>query len=509
MLLNIIKISILSLVSKIISFIRDILIANIFGINFQTDCFYTAFKLSNMLRKIFAEGAFSYVIIPILGEYKKNKDKKKIKEFISSIYFILFLILLIISIIGIIYSKNIIFLTSPGFINDKLKLNLINKILKITFPYIILISLTTYLSSILNIWNLYFLPTFSPIILNITIIFFSLFLNKYFDIPILCLSWSIIFAGIFQLIFQKIILKNIPIKILFNKFNIYNEGILKVFINIIPISISMFIYQISQILNNNILSYLKDGSISWIYYADRLIEFPLGILGNTIGTILLSKLSTTTSNIDNKKYSKLINKYLKITILFSTPISVIVIFLSKTIVITIFKYGKFSNLDVIMTSKTLIAFSIGLIGLIFSRILTPCIYTKNNKQTPINLALITLITTQLINLITIKFLKHTGLALSISISSYINNIVLFIQLKKNNILKFHKKWTNFFIKIFISNILMSIILKIIIPKLTYNFINLNIKFRLIKLFIILFISITTYICSLLCLNFKINKIINL
>ncbi len=506
MLWNIIKISSLTLLSKIIGFVRDIIIANIFGINEKTDSFYTALKLPNIFKKIFSEGIFSYVFIPIISEYKTKKNKKKTEELISSTYFIILFILIILTILGIFFSKEIIYIISPGFIKNYIKTKLTIKILRIIFPYIILISLTTYLSSISNIWNIFIPQTFIPIILNITIIIYSLHISKYFNKSIYFLSWSIIIGGILQLIYQKININKIPIKINIKNINIYNKGIKKIIKNIHPVILSMSIYQISQIMNNKISSYFKSGSISWIYYADRLIELPLGILGTVIGNMLLTKLSNSFHKKNINKYKKIINQYLKIIIILSIPISIILIITSKILIITLFKYGKFNYLDVIMTSKILISYTIGLTGLIFIKILTPCFYSRYNTKTPIEISIITLITTQLINIFTIKIFKYAGLALSISISSYISTLLLFWKLIKNKIIDYKYNWKLFFLRIIFSCINMYIISKILINKLTINFINLNFKFRLIKLLLILIISTLTYIISIVISGMKIKEI---
>ncbi len=503
MLWNIIKISLSAFLSKTIGFLRDIIIANIFGINIETDCFYTAFKLPNMLRKIFAEGAFSYVFIPILSEYKQKYSKKKINELISTVYYILLLILLIITIIGIYISPQIVKLLSPGFIKNKNKFNLTVNILQITFPYIILISLSSYLTSILNIWNIFILPTFIPIILNITIIFFNLFIIKYFNKPIYGLSLSIIIGGILQLIYQKINMKYTPLKIKFNKINLFHPGIKKIFINIFPVIIGMLMYQISQIINSNIISYLQEGTVSWIYYADRLIELPLNIIGTTISNLLLTQLSNSYHKKDSSKFNKIINKYIKITLLLSIPISIFLIFLSKHIVITLFRYGKFNFTDVEMTSKILTTYSLGLTGLIFIKILTPCFYSQYNIKTPIKIAIFNLIITQLMNIFTIKIFKHAGLALSISISSYINSIILYMQIKKKKILDKKYNWKLFIFKILLSSIIISLYLNFLSKSLLENFINLNIKFRLMKLLFTATTSSIIYISILFLLRIKI------
>ncbi len=504
MLWNVIKISLSTLLSKIIGFIRDIVVANIFGINVETDSFYTAFRLPNMLRKIFAEGAFSYVFIPILSEYKQKHSKKKINELISTVYFLLLTVLIIITILGIIFSPQIIKIISPGFLKNKNKFQLTVNILKITFPYIILISLSSFLTSILNIWNIFIPPTFTPIILNITIIICS-FIIKHFNKPIYGLAWSIIIGGILQLIYQKINIKCLPVKIEFRKINIFNPGIKKILINICPVILGMLMYQISQIINSNITSYLQEGSTSWIYYADRLIELPISIIGTTVSSLLLTKLSNSYHKKNNTKFNKLINKYIKITLLLSIPISIFLIFSSKLVITTLFKYGKFTETDVIMTSRILIAYTLGLTGLIFIKIITPCFYSQYNTKIPIKIAILNLIFTQIINIFTIKLFKYAGLALSISISSYINSIILYLQLKKKNIINYKYNWKLFIFKIILSSLLMLIFLKISHNIISNNFINLSIKFRLMKL---LFLTITSgiiYISSLFLLGIKIKN----
>ncbi len=503
MLWNIIKISLSTLLSKIIGFLKDVIIANIFGINIETDSFYTAFRLPNMLRKIFAEGALSYVLIPILTKYKQKKSKKKINELISTIYFILLTLLILITILGIFFSYNIIKIISPGFIKNKNKFYLTVDILKITFPYIILISLSSYLTSILNIWNIFISPTFTPIILNITIIFYSLFIIQYFYKPIYGLSLSIITGGILQLIYQKINIKYTPLKINFRNINIFHPEIKKIFINICPIILSMLIYQISQIINSNIISYLQEGTISWIYYADRLIELPFSIIGTTISNILLTKLSNSYHKNDNYKFNKLINKYIKIILLLSIPASVLLILTSKIIIITLFKYGKFTNTDVLMTSKILIFYTIGLTALIFIKIITPCFYSQYDTKMPIKISILNLLITQFMNIFTIKIFKYAGLALSISISAYINSIIIYWQLRKKKIFNHKYNWKLFILKIFLSTFIMWIIFEIFFKHECNNFTNLNIRFRLMKLLFILTISGIIYISSLFLLRIKI------
>ncbi len=504
-LFNIIKISSLTCIVKIIGFIRDIIIANKFGINMTTDAFYSSLKIQNLLRKILTEGTLSYIFIPILSKYKIKKKKKHIEQLISTIYILLVITLLTITIFSIIFSKKIIYLTSSGFIKNNKKFKLTAKLFRNTIPFIILISLSYFLASILNLWNIIYPIISIPLLTNISIIIFSIFFSKFFKNQILSLSIAIIIGGLIQLTLQKIYIKQIPIKINFKNINFNHIEIIKIIKKIIPTIFGVSIYQISQIINNNLLSFLKEGSISWIYYADKLIELPLSILGTITSTILLAKLSDKYNKKDMNGYNKLIDKYFQIIILLSIPISIFFIITSKLLIISLFNYGKFKYLDVLMTSKILIIHSIGLTGLIFTKILIPCFYSQQNINTPNKISILTLIISQIINIFTIKIFKYTGIAISICITYYINSILLYLKLKNKNF-KHKYKWKTFIIKTIISNIIISIFLLIITKNLEEIFIKYNIYLRLTKIILLIIYTILLYIICLYILNINKEKI---
>ncbi len=502
-LFNIIKISLLTFIVKTIGFIRDIIIANKFGINFYTDAFYSSLKIQNLFRKIITESTLSYIFIPILSKYKLKKNKENIEQLISTVYIILIFLLFIISILFIIYSNKLILIISSGFKKNYKKLELTIKIFKYTIPFITLISLSHFLASILNLWNIIFPIITIQLITNINIILFSIFISKYFNIPIISLSIAIIIGGILQLTIQKIYIRQIPIKININKINFLHKGIFKIIKNFIPAILNILIYQISQIINNNICSYFIEGSISWIYYADKIIELPLSILGIITGTLLLPKLSNIYNKKNINKYNKLIEKYLQTILMISIPISILFIKLSKLLIITLFKYGKFKYFDVIMTSKILIIYSIGFISLLLNKIFISCYYSQQNINIPNKISIFILIFSQLINFSTIKIFKYIVISISITISSYLNCILLYKQLIRNKMFTHKYKWKNYIIKIIISNILIFIFLNKLTNNLEINFIKLNFYKRIIKILIILIYTLIIYSSSLFLL--KIDK----
>ncbi len=504
-LFNLIKISLLTFLIKIIGFIKDIIISNIFGINMYTDAFYTSIKIQNIFKKILTESTLSYIFIPILSKYKEKKQKKNINEFISSIYFILLISIVGLTIFGLTFSKIIIFFTSSGFLLNKKKFFLTTHLFKMNLPYIILISLSHFIASILNLWNFIYPIICIPLITNINIIIISLLINKYFNISISSLTFSIIISSLIQLLIQRIYIKYIPIKISINKINLKNKGMIQFYKKIIPNILGVSIYQISQIINNNLLSHFKEGSISWIYYADKITELPLSILGITTSNILLAKLSNKYNKKNIKGYNLILDKYLKIIIMLSIPISIFFIIASRLLIITLFDYGKIKYIDILMISKILIINSIGLTGSILTKILIPCFYSQNNITTPNKISIFSLIILQILNIFNIKNFKYLGIAISFCISSYIHSFLLYFNLKRNNMFKHVYKWKNFLIKIIISNTILYIILWLLINKLFIDFIKLNLINRIINIIILFFISIFIYFINLYILNINKDK----
>ncbi len=500
---NITKISLLAFFAKIIGFIRDLTIAKIFGIGTETDAFLISFQLPNLLRKIFAEGALSYVFIPILSRYKEKK--KKTDELISTIFYSLIIIITFIIILVLIYTKNIINLIIPGY--NKQKLITVIKMFRIIFPYILLISISSFFISILNVWGNILLVIFTPIILNITIIFFSIFISKYFYPPIVSLAWAVIIGGILQTIYLiiQLYLKKIPIKINYKKINLKNKDVKRIVKDIYPIILNFFINQVTLIINNNIISYLNEGSISWLYYADRLIELPAAILGTTLGTIILPLLSKKKYSNNNPYCTKLINNFFKVILLLGIPSTISLFIMSKPLIMALFQYGKFKYLDTLITAKILKYYSIGLINNIIMRTIIPIFYSQRNTKFPIKVSLLTLIATQIVNIFTIKIFRNAGLAISTSIVSYFSVFLLYKKLNKEYNFIIKKELIYFFFKIIFATIIMSLTLIILKNIMTNNLEKLNIQLRLINLSTIYIIASFVYFISLKKIGLKLEE----
>jgi len=442
-------ISSLTLVSRILAFVRDVLIARVFGAGAATDAFFVAFKLPNLLRRLFAEGAFSQAFVPIFGEYKNRRGHDETRLLVDHVTTMLALILFVVTLIGIVAAPILVYISAPGFAADADKFKLTVTLLQITSPYIFFISLVAVAAGILNTYNKFWVPAFAPILLNLCFIGGALWLAPYFDPPILALAWAVFVAGIVQLAFQLPFLKRIGM-LQSIRFNLKDEGMWRVIRQMGPAVFGVSIAQISLILNTVFASFLVAGSVSWLYYADRLMEFPNGLLGVALGTILLPSLSRCHSTGDTAEYSKLLDWGLRLTFLLALPAALALGMIAVPLLATFFQHGAFSVHDVLMTRNALVGYSVGLIGMILVKILAPGFYARQDIRTPVKIGIATLVATQLMNLAFIGWLQHAGLALAIGLGACFNSAILFHLLRKRGIYQPEPGWAKFFIKVCIA-----------------------------------------------------------
>ncbi len=436
----------LTLVSRILAFARDVLIARIFGAGMATDAFFVAFKLPNLLRRLFAEGAFSQAFVPIFGEYKNRKGPEETKLLVDHVTTMLALILFVVTVIGIIAAPILVYISAPGFAKDAQKFDLTVQLLRITTPYIFFISLVAVAAGILNTYNKFWVPAFAPILLNLCFIGGALWLAPYCDPPIMALAWAVFVAGFVQLAFQIPFLKKIGM--LPNlRFSLKDAGMWRVIKQMGPAVFGVSIAQLSLIINTIFASFLVAGSVSWLYYADRLMEFPTGILGVAISTILLPSLSKCHASNDTVEYSKLLDWGLRLTIMLTLPAALALGMIAVPLLATFFQHGAFTVHDVLMSRSALVGYSVGLIGLILVKILAPGFYARQDIRTPVKIGIVTLLATQAMNALFIGWLQHAGLALSIGLGACLNSAILFHFLRKRGIYQPEPGWMKFSMKV--------------------------------------------------------------
>lgn len=446
-----------TLASRILGITRDVLVARIFGAGMATDAFFIAIKLPNLLRRLFAEGAFSQAFVPILGEYKNRRGHEETKLLVDHVTTLLAIILFIVTLIGIIAAPILVYISAPGFIAMPAKFDLTVQLLRITSPYIFFISLVAVASGILNTYNKFWVPAFTPILLNLCFIGAALWLAPYFDPPIMALAWAVFVAGFVQLAFQLPFLKKIGMLPTL-RFNLKDAGVWRIIKQIGPAVFGVSISQISLIINTIFASFLVAGSVSWLYYADRLMEFPSGVLGAAIATILLPSLSKHHANGNPVEYSKLLDWGLRLTFMLTLPAALALGMIAVPLLATFFQHGAFTVLDVLMTRNALVGYSVGLIGILSVKVLAPAFYARQDIKTPVKIGVITLFATQAMNLLFIGWLQHAGLALAIGLGSCLNSAILFYLLRKRDIYQPEPGWGKFLAKLGVAMLVLGLTL---------------------------------------------------
>ena len=439
---SLVTVSGMTMISRVLGFVRDAVIARTFGAGLYTDAFFVAFKLPNLLRRIFAEGAFSQAFVPILSEYKSRRGEQDTRVFVEHVTALLGLALFLVTALGILAAPVIVYLTAPGFAAVPEKFDVTVQLLRVTFPYILFISLASLAGASLNTYCRFAIPAFTPTLLNLWCIVFVLWLAPWFDPPVMALAWAVFLGGLLQLGFQLPYLVKIGL-LPRPRLNLGDPGVWRVLKLMAPAVFGVSIGQISLLINGIFASFLVTGSVSWLYYADRLMEFPTGVLGVALGTILLPSLSKSFADRTAEEYSRLLDWGLRLTLLLALPAALALAILAVPLIATLFHHGAFDRHDVAMTSRALVAYSIGLVGLIVVKVLAPGFYARQNIKTPVKIGILTLAATQVMNLVFIYPLRHAGLALAIGLGACLNAALLYRKLRQHGVFQPQPGWRRF------------------------------------------------------------------
>ena len=492
----------MTLMSRILGFVRDFVVARAFGAGMATDAFFVAFRLPNLLRRMFAEGAFSQAFVPILAEYKNKRGEAETHRLVNHVASALGLAVLLVSILGAIASPLIIYATAPGFSADASKFELTVQLTRITFPYIFFMSLVALAGGVLNTWSRFAIPAFTPVLLNLSFIAMALVAAPYFDPPVLALGWAVFIGGLAQLALQLRPLAKIGMLPRFS-LDFSDPGVRRILKLMAPAILGVSISQISLLINTVFASFLPSGSVSWLYYADRLMEFPAGMLGVALGTILLPSLSKMHADKNPVEFSALLDWGLRLTLMLTLPAALGLALLAVPLITTLFHHGAFGIADVYQTRTALIAYSIGLAGLILVKILAPAFYARQDIRTPVKFGLITLGVTQLMNLAFIGPLQHAGLALSIGLASCFNAAMLYRGLRQRGVYQPQPGWA-----IFIGKLLVAMAVLGVCVGFTAGadalWLHAGSAERVIRLSLLFFGGIAVYFATLFALGFRIT-----
>jgi len=444
----------MTFLSRILGLARDFIIARYFGANDLSDAFLVAFRIPNFFRRLFAEGAFSQAFIPILADAKASQSDDEVQTVINHISTKLLSILIIITLVAVILAPVVIFLFAWGFYfkSDPSQFYLASDMLRITFPYLLLISLTALSGSILNIYDNFSVPAFTPVLLNISLILSAIFLSQFLATPIMALAWGVLIGGVAQLTFQipfLIKIKRLP-KIQFG----HHESLRILKKRMIPALFGVSVSQINLLIDTMIASTLVAGSVSWLYYSDRLLELPLALIGIALATVALAKLSNYYAKNDSKGFKKTINKALLYALLLGMPSCIGLVLLSEELIITLFQYEAFDAYAAKKSSLSLQAYGSGLMAFIAVKILAPVFLSRGDTKTPVKAGIVAMTSNILLNLILAYYYGHVGLAVATSISALINASLLYYFLLKQSIFKFSTAFYKMLYKVILASIIM-------------------------------------------------------
>ena len=493
-------VSSMTLLSRILGFIRDTVIARAFGAGMYTDAFFVAFKIPNLLRRLFAEGAFSQAFVPILAEYKNRHGQVATKTLVNQVGSVLTLVLIGVALLGILGAPWVAYISAPGFTDEPDKFALTVTLLRIIFPYIIFISLVALAAGILNTYSRFSVPAFAPSLLNVAMIIAALWMAPYFDPPVLALSWGVALGGVLQLAWMLphlMKLGMLPRPTL--KFN--DPGVRRILTLMAPATLGVSVAQISLLINTIFASFLATGSVSWLYYADRLMEFPAGMLGVALGTILLPSLAKHYADDSPDEYSRLLDWGLRLTLMLALPAAAALAVLAVPLITTLFHYGAFQAHDVWMTRNALMAYSLGLLGLILVKVLAPGFYARQNIRTPVKIAIITLIATQLMNLIFIGPFQHAGLALAIGLGACLNAGLLLYLLRRHGIYHAQPGWWSYIARVVLAVVLMAGVLGWLMGSADW-WLAQGFATRILKLTLLVGVGVAVYFAALVLMGFR-------
>ena len=486
--------------SRISGFLRDIVFSYFFGATAVADTFFVAFRIPNFFRRLFAEGAFAQAFIPVLTEYKETGDRELLLRFIASMFGNLSLVVTVFALVGVAFAPYLVLLFAPGFWTDPDRLLNATEMVRVTFPYIAFISLTAFAASILNAFHRYAVPAITPVILNLVLVASAVVVAPLFEEPIMALAWGVLVAGILQFICQMPSLRRLEVLVL-PRIDWVSPGVRKVGRLFVPALFAGSVGQINALIGTMIASTLTVGSISWLYYSDRLMELPIGIIAIALGTVLLPNLSRLELTKDPEAFSNTIDWGLRVAVLLGLPAVAALFFFAKPLVLAIFYRGQMTLVDVEMTALALKAFAVGLIPLILVKVLAPAFFAKQDTRTPFRCAAISVAVNIIFSLLLIRWMGHIGIALATSLAAYVNFCLLSISLLRTTTYEPSKDFLVAFLSAVTGSVVMVFVLGWIVPDFS-DWLSMSEIMRVFWVAISLFAGSALYLVSIWILGMR-------
>ena len=496
---------VMTLVSRVLGLARDVVIARFFGASDGADVFFLANKIPNFMRRLFAEGAFNQAFVPVLSEYRSQRDFAEVKNLVAATSASLGGTLLLLSTVVMIGAPFLAIVIANGYVDDPAKFDLFVSMLRITFPYLFLVSMTSLCGAVLNSYGKFAVPAITPAFLNLSLIGAAVILSPVLSTPELALAWGVLVAGVAQLFFQLPFLARIRLLTL-PKWDPANAGLMRIKNLIIPALFGVSVSQINLLFDTLIASFLMSGSVSWLYFSDRLVELPLGVFGVALGIAVLPNLSRRHAENSVDEFAKTLDWALRLVLLVAIPAALALYLISEPLLITLFENGRFNENDVEKSAASLRAYSVGLLAFMAIKVLAPGYYARQDTVTPVQIGVGAVVLNMILNGVFFYFgMAHVGLALATSIAAIFNALCLLFGLLKKSVFCWQPGWLGYCFRLLIANFAMGLFLVFFVGS-TEEWLQKTLSARVVDLSFLVFGGIAGYVAFLLLSGFKWREI---
>ncbi|RFA30355.1 murein biosynthesis integral membrane protein MurJ [Alkalilimnicola ehrlichii] len=454
----------LTFLSRILGLVRDVIIGTVFGPSAATDAFFVAFKIPNFMRRLFAEGAFSQAFVPVLAEYKSQRSQDEVRQLVSRTIGVLGTVLTVITLLGMLGAPWVVSAFAPGFSDEPDKYELAVELLRYTFPYILFISLVACAGGVLNTYGQFGPPAFAPVLLNLTLIAGALWSGPFTDEPIKALGVAVLVAGVLQLLLQLPYLAKLGL-LTRPRWGWKDSGVRKIMRLMGPAIFGSSVAQINLLVDTILASFLITGSVTWLYFSDRMVEFPLGIFGVALGTVILPRLSSEFASKAPERFSNTLDWALRWVVLIAAPATVGLVLLSAPILSTLFQYGQFTAYDVRAAGLSLSAYALGLSGFILVKVAAPGYFARQDMKTPVVFAAISMVLNMILSIAAVLWLRdsgvgHVGLAFATACAATLNAALLLVGLRRSGVYRASPGWWGLLAKVGFATVAMGALLAI-------------------------------------------------
>lgn len=454
----------MTLLSRVFGFVRDMVIARVFGAGISTDAFFVAFRIPNILRRLFAEGGFTQAFVPVFTEYKERRSRGELLDLAAHVLGTLAGVLIAVTAIGIALAPGLVLVFAPGFYGDAERYDLAVDMLRLTFPYILFISLVAALGGMLQSFGRFAVPAFTPVLLNLCLIFGAFWVAPRLDVPVYALAAAVLVAGMVQLAFQLPFIARLGLMVR-PRWGWRHDGVRRVIRLLIPTLFGASVAQINILVDTLIASLLAAGSVSWLYYADRLMEFPLGILGVALGTAILPRLSAQHAQTDPEAFRRTLDQALRLVLLVGVPATAGLLLLAGPLIATLFAHGAFTSDDTRMAALALLGYGVGLPAFLLVKVLQPGFFARQDTRTPVRIAVIALVANMGFNAVIVGGMvyagvmaPHAGLALATALSGWLQAGLLYHRLRRIGVYASEPGWPLFGLRLAVATAVMAALL---------------------------------------------------